>query len=438
MRVLLPFFTAILLSSCFHKDVLNDRADDVINSFIYKGKDRTYIITKEEVFQATSKESKNGVTTISGYAEYRLTSYDLQTGKQMARANLGDGNEKAFCILGTTEGKIWIYSLDPELGFHCRNPKTMEIISDEKTISANGALKGFAFAKPERTSLNQFYAYNSQTGKLFLSDKQGFHYYYDPSNSTLEKTEDVLTNSSFSKNSLGSNGYFSKEVFVSLKSDVRNKLVYANEDSTGNFSYIKGQLLIDNNPFRGAERTKIEVARIEQSQKSISDSLADIHGKFPKMGSEGRNIDDISDAEWKAKGICSDLSRRYEALERDKKNILDHAELNFPNPLLSDGNGYFYVLHAVDVCDTARTIITKLQLTEKKFQEIWSTPLPHFYVDPDKAKAQGAFETVFSKGNPSFSYRWFDVEDGKLIMISQLRMVCLDVKSGKILWEDPL
>src|SRR5687768_6008398 len=131
-----PLFLLLLFSSCFHKDVMNDRADDVEESFIYKGKDGTYIITKEEIFQATSKKSSGGFTQISGYAEYRISSYDLETGNLNGRAELGEGMEEAFTILGATEGKLWIYSIDPDLGFHARDPKTLEILTDEKTLLA--------------------------------------------------------------------------------------------------------------------------------------------------------------------------------------------------------------------------------------------------------------------------------------------------------------
>jgi len=75
----------LLLSSCFHKDV---RTDNIASSIIYQGEKGDYIICKEVIFQATSKSSKGGFTQISGYNEYRISSYDMQTGKLLLELNI--------------------------------------------------------------------------------------------------------------------------------------------------------------------------------------------------------------------------------------------------------------------------------------------------------------------------------------------------------------
>jgi len=54
-----------LLTSCFHKSVMKDEADDIIKSQIYNFKDGKYLVTLESIFQATSK-SREGE-----YRQYR-------------------------------------------------------------------------------------------------------------------------------------------------------------------------------------------------------------------------------------------------------------------------------------------------------------------------------------------------------------------------------
>jgi hypothetical protein len=70
----------------------------------------------------------------------------------------------------------------------------------------------------------------------------------------------------------------------------------------------------------------------------------------------------------------------------------------------------------------------------KTFVERWHLDLTSFYYDPDEAEGAGVFED----GDPEFGYRWADIQDGKFVMIAQLQMICIDMKTGKQLWQIPL
>ncbi|MGL5888603.1 MAG: hypothetical protein ACRC3B_01890, partial [Bacteroidia bacterium] len=103
------------------------------------------------------------------------------------------------------------------------------------------------------------------------------------------------------------------------------------------------------------------------------------------------------------------------------------------------GNSNALIFHCKDVTDTSRCMITSVTLFEgNNARENWSILLNRYYFNPDKADAMGAFETVMSDGNPEFDYKWFDTHDGKLIMIGQLQMCCIELKTGKILWDTDL
>jgi hypothetical protein len=427
---------ALAFVSCFHKDVMNDRADDVATTFIYSGTDGKCIITKEQVFQAQSKESGGGVTHISGYADYRLTSYDPSTGNVTGRVDLGEGIENAFVVVGTTPGKIWIYSIDPELGLHCRNPKTLEVISDEKTLTATAPLKGFAFARPAWNLLNQSYGWNAENGKLMLSDMQGYHYYFDPAKNTLEKTEDAIVDYTWAVSKTGSTAYFTKDDYVSLGGNGRQKLMYRYEDSTAKLSYLNGELLLDVDPLHDVERKKDAIFVIENEWTGINNWVNRLQLLFP--GIEEKKYSQYSHEEWEVKDTISELQRKMDDLQRDKESIERKGTKYLDNAALSDAPGTIFILHATDISDTARMQLTKVQLDGKKLTEAWTIKLADFYRDPEKANSKGAFETVFSDGNPAFGYEWYEISDGKLFMISQLQLICLDAKSGKTLWVHPL
>jgi hypothetical protein len=438
MRHVLSLCLGILLfSSCFHKDVMTDGADDVASAFIYSGPEGKSIIAKEQIFQAQSKKSGGGFTQISGYAEYRISSYDLATGMQTGRVNLGEGIENAFIIMGTTPGKIWLFSIDPELGFHSRNPKTLEVINDEKALTANGPLKGFAFARPEWMKLNQSYGWNAANGKLMLSDMQGFHYYFDAEKNTLEKTDDEIIDYNWAVHKTGNNGYFTNEEYVSLNANGRQKLMYGYEDSTGKYSYLNGEILMDVNPLHDAVRKENALHIIDKEIQRLTDSANSLLAVFPLMG-EGRRYSEVKREEWNAKNSYKKMKREIVDLKRDKESIKRQNSRYIDHPVLSDAEGNFFVIHATDVTDTARMQMTKLNWNGKTFTEAWTVKLPAFYRDPEKADSKGAFETVFSDGNPNFRFQWFEIADDKLFMISQLRLICIDVKSGKTLWEHPL
>jgi hypothetical protein len=107
--------------------------------------------------------------------------------------------------------------------------------------------------------------------------------------------------------------------------------------------------------------------------------------------------------------------------------------------LLMDDSLSFFIFHAASVADTAKSIISKVKINaDTSFSVVWETTLANFYYNPQKADTKGAFAEVFSKGNPQFGYRWFDMAENKLVFISQLRMACIDTKTGKISWENDM
>ncbi|MBI3510766.1 MAG: hypothetical protein HY064_08880 [Bacteroidetes bacterium] len=432
--LILPY----LFSSCYHKDVMNDRADDVVQAFFYSGKEGKFIITKEEIFQATSKESDGASTNISGYAEYRISSYDLATGKLVGRVDMEEGIEKAFIILGASPGKIWIYSVNSELGFHCRDPKTLEVIADEKTLESKAPFNSFIFARPEWVKLGQFYGMNQENGFVMLTDMQGFHYYFDPAKNTMEKTEDEIRNFPADANYLNSSAYFSDGMFVSLSNDIRKKLMVKNEDSTAKFTYLDAALVIDNDPVHDAQRKLNYIDSIKRLQKIVDDTLHSIYDRYPELKNDVMmfNAKSVQESETRNKvrdlqRATDDYGREIRKIQKDKRYMVDY-------PALSDGNKNFFVIYASDVSDTARIFIAKEKLENNSISEIWKVKLKDFYRDPEKANSKGAFANVFNDGDPQFHYQWFDTGDGKIVIISQLQMICINSSNGKIIWEKPL
>jgi outer membrane protein assembly factor BamB len=177
---------------------------------------------------------------------------------------------------------------------------------------------------------------------------------------------------------------------------------------------------------------------MDKEEQKINDSISRLTALFPEIGVEGRKYSEMSNEEWKAKNTFNSLLRDKEKFKLDRQSITRERSRYIDSPVLSDAEGNLFIIHGTDVTDTSRMQLTKVNFDGRTFTETWTVKLADFYRDPEKADDKGAFETVFSDGNPNFRYQWFDIADNKLFMISQLRMICIDVETGKTLWEHPL
>jgi hypothetical protein len=418
-----------LLTSCFHKDVMNDAADDVAQSFIYTGKNGSYVITQELIFQATSKSSGGGMTRISGYNECRLTSYDLATGAMLGRVETGEQIDEGISILGVVNDQVWCYSIETELGLHYRDPKTMEVLKKESELTA---LAGFDFSRPEWSRILDYYNYEVANGMIVLTDMQGKIYYLDTEKNTLAETESKMPDDNWMDDYLSSSAYFNPDEYISFNGDAdRKRLQWQYEDTTADLPFLKPEVFIDLNE---ANLYKKEQARIvamtakRDSAKAVVDKVisehpvfADEYSSWSKMTAEERDF----------QSVFYTMKRNLEEIERDLEDLTDDFD-DSNDYVLSDNNYSALIYSASSVADTARAIITCVDITKpKKFTERWHLDLTSFYYDPDKAEGAG----VFDEGDPEFGYRWADIHDGKFVMIAQLQMICIDMKSGKQLWQ---
>lgn len=420
---------AIFLTSCFHKDVMNDSADDVSQSFIYNGPGGSYIITQELIFQATSKSSGGGISRISGYNECRLTSYDLATGAMLGRVELGEELDEACRIIGVVNDQVWCYSINTELGLHSRDPKTLEVVKKESELTA---LAGYNFSRPEWSRISDYYGYEVSNGLLVLTDMQGVLSYFDPSKNTIEQTEASMPETEWSPTYLSSSGYFNADEYLSFSGDGdRRKLMWKYEDTTADLPFLKPQLFIDLNEasLYKAEQERIAAATASRdSSKAKLDALVAAH---PVFANDYASWSDMTVEERDLRDDYYDIKRDLEEKERDLEDLTDEFEDN-SSYLLRDKPYSALIYSASTVSDTARAILTCVDMSKpKKFVERWHLDLTSFYYDPDKAEGAG----VFDEGDPEFRYRWVDIHDNKFVMIAQLQMICVDMTTGKKLWE---
>lgn len=430
------FLLSILFSfGCMHKNVMSDSADDILASFIYSGSEGTFLVQWESIFQANSKESNGGVTHISGYSERRLSSYDLGTGEMKARVELGEQIEEANELLGFSPGKIWMFSIEEELGLHYRDPLTLEVKEDWSSLSKRPGLSSFQPSKPEWAQIPSYYGMDWKSGKLILTDLQGYHYQLDPNDFSLTKSSEELRRQDWEDDPYSSSAQLKKDDYYSLSGNPRRKIEFRGKSSPEELSFLEGEFILDLNPENQGRRKNAYFSLVNAEIKALQDSVARIKQAHPEL-----DIDHPKYHEWNSEQNTlwrekQDLGRKADRLKDDLKRMDNFHEEVMRSPLLSPDGKTGFIRHAGTLTDTAKILVSKVIFNpDTTWTLAWTTHIPSIYFDYSKADQAGAFETVFSKGNPTFDYAWAGMTEDKLILVEQLRMVCLDVKSGKLMW----
>ncbi len=424
-----------LIAGCFHKNVMTDTADDIKNNLLYQGPEGNFIISKEEIFQANSKSTEGGVTNISGYSEMRLSSYRIATGELAGRVELGDMIEESNALLGYSPGKIWMYSILPELGLHYRDPITLEVKESWTELSQKPGWNTYKPAHPDWPLIDQYFAYDWVNQRLLLTDEAGFRFAVDPSKLDIQKVEAELPRLEWTASILNTSGEFQEDDRINFEGDPRKSPTYMGKKSKPEVSFLFGQWIFDNNPDLAGKRKREKLASLNLAIKTAKDSLANYSSLHPEAElspnwstwtEEQRELKRRSE-DWKR--AIDDMNRELTSAGRIYEQVLDY-------PLLTPDGRRAYILHANMVADTAHSIVSEVVLADDStWVNGWTTHLQGIYHDYSKADQAGAFETVYSKGNPSFNYMWSGTDGHYLVLIAQLQMLCLDLETGELLWN---
>lgn len=429
--VILILFTAFL-ASCMKKNTMKDRADDVKESIIAKTNKGTFLIIKEEVFQAVSKSDNGGFRRITGYTEERISSYDLNTGALIKRIDLGEVRENNCAFLGYTEGKLWYKSIDVKLGFHARDPGTLDvIITQDKITEMNPVLKN-NLSQPDWNALQRFYGFDSYKKMPMVSDNEGFVYYIDPVSLKAEKSQESIKNFDFDNNCLSTSMNTEVNTNLNLSGSPRNNIKYFSKDIKEP-SFLKGDFLKSSNEMTSdqANPSYFAVYRSEiEGYKREIDSMKKILESADTSATDRNSKINISFKTTRAETKIKNLNDR---IKYANDNINRYSDDKLYDIVTADN--CVFILSQSDVTDKAKCIVSKVMLNADTTVSLkWQTELTDFFRDPDKGFDKSSFEVVFSKGNPDLNTMRV-VENGeKLVFIFMLKAACIDIATGKILW----
>jgi len=430
------FITALVsLSSCnpMKKNVMNDIADDVNEVIISGINGKYFVIIKEEIYQATSKSDKGGIRQITGYVEYRISSYDLNTGMLSARTELGDRKDNECTFLGETSGRLWYKSVDKNFGIHAREPQNLSvIITQNKITEVNPFLKD-NLSQPEWNSVKTYYGFDAVKNMPMVTDNSGFVYLIDPLTLIAEKTSESIERNEYDHNCLSTSMNIDAENSIYLEGTPRNYIKIFNKENK-DISFLKGQFLQSSNMNEPSE----------SNQKFFTPYLNEIDDHKKEIDSLRKIIDssESGTGEKKSKPYFKDNKKYAERNIQNLQNKIKYAEDKIKRysrednfSIISKDNGVF-ILSQTDVLDQAKVLITKVRInTDSTVNQVWQTELRNIYRDPDKGMDRSSFEVVFSKGNPDLRTMRTVSGEGKLVFISMLRAVCIDTDNGNVLWD---
>ncbi len=432
---MLSILALILISSCnpMKKDVMKDTADDVNSIILSESKDGKFLVMNEEVFQATSKSDDRGIRQITGYTEYRISSYDLNTGTLSRRIALGDAKDNSCIFLGETDGKLWYKSVDKQFGFHARDPKTLDVVVSEAQLTdANPVLKN-NLSRPEWNNIIRYYGFDAVRNSPMIADNQGFVYIVDPVTLKAEKISESITNLDFDNRCTSSSINLDVNKSVNLLGSPRSFITYEGRE-VKEPSFLKGEFLVSSNstnPLKSNSGFILPIEKEIEIQKHTIDSIKEFIA----------NADTISGDKWERRKNVNNLKYAQRNIEYALENI-EREEDKIKREVMDDyfeiitaGNCSF-VLSQTDATDQAKVIISKIKFNgDSTITLVWQTELQNIFRDPVKGLDRSSFEIVFSKGSPDLNTMRAIADDKKLIFVFMLKAVCLDIESGKILWQ---
>lgn len=366
IRLSVILFTFILIlcscsftgSGCFlnNKNAMDDGADEIIEAMIVSTGDGSYIISTEFVFHGKKKAKSGPRGGNFGYYEPRISSHNLETGELTGRFTMGKREEGEIALLGEAGGKIWYVSVNTELGFHARDPKTLEILITEKQVNdANPEFNG-QLLKREWNYISQDFRFDFVKKLPVVTMKSGKLYYIDPSTlKAIEAAEPdyLMSNSEVTTTSIE----LKTNYYIELKGQ-NSRVIEIDRKKAGDTEYLEGEFMLSTYPVYtpkdiSSNSGQDEYAIITEDRSLLILSRSDPNDKAKVKISKIKIIDERSvDLIWQTEidDIYYDPEKAIGGTFFETLNIFSKGNPNYKTmkAFLSGGNLiYIYNLKAV-------------------------------------------------------------------------------------------
>ncbi|MDB5033775.1 MAG: hypothetical protein JWQ98_1016 [Chlorobi bacterium] len=425
---------ALILSSCFFKSDETGSADNVKETMICHTPKGDYLITHEEIFHATSKSSGSSGTFISGYADYRFTVRELQSGRLVKRLVTGDRSEDIL-PLGYDGTRLWCYSADKEIGLHGRDPITLLVTVTQAQITAANPSLAHNLSAPAATEAGKMYSYDYFSGRVILTDLQGNILALDPATLRTTSIPKMPESPVHFHNASSTSAYRWGKETISLVGEPRRKIELSG-GRTSRESYLNAALLLEQGSDHLAEVGNRMKGGNQDARADLRRQCDSLKLLYPVLSEGRRAYASIRDAD--IPNHYYEKARMLERLTEDSVHDDDRTLDHLSSMVLGCDSTTAYILHSGNLTDTSNILISRIGLKNGEYVTLWTTRVPNIFFDPSKGIRKNSLGDVFKSGNPHFDYEWYGVEGNVLVGIKMLFAFGIDILTGKLLWREQL
>lgn len=411
---LLAVMVASTMTACFYKSDKKGKADDVYEAWVIQHNGKTAILTKEQVFHANSKSSENGSMYISGSSHVRFTLYDPASGEISARKVAGNQRSKDAEYLGYDGTQLWFYGMHADWGLHTRDPLTLEIIWDEKTVKEKLGPEVGDLARPEQATIRRFYGWSPKLGSIYISDLQG-NYYAIPDTTGKAIRLSFQPRLASVPNPVGSTLEMNNQRVYSLSGDQRNKIHFLYKELPNSPEFVHGLFVIESD--------------VMAIRNHILGQRSDWEKKARALQEQNENATEPYDDAYYTR---RNKAGQYESWVKDMDRNLEGLSTSYP---LGLDTNVLLVQHATNVTDTATLQFSLFtRVADNSLIQVWTSSVPGIFLYPDRAIEISSFKAVFSSGNPQFRFEWYGKAGNMLVGIKMLHLFALDWQTGKLIF----
>jgi hypothetical protein len=259
---------------------------------------------------------------------------------------------------------------------------------------------------PEWQHINKYYGFDAIQHKLIVTNTNQQQYYIDVETFACQPIkEKIKLNPSFNK-------YTAKSAVFN---DSTWKLTGYElmKFNCGNYtaqqpSYLYGQFLMEQNKLR------------------LFKHFYGIHENLISLRNKSYSVNPLNES-----AIIDVL------IKNAKENIENLINGNKPDEFLMQTDSHsFYVLSKNEDNADATIKISKVKSTQfGEFTELWSTSPVGMFYNVAQARNTSSFKHFFGTLQPEFNYSFYQIYDNKLVIIYLLQVCCIDIETGKTIWQ---
>ncbi len=359
-------------------------ASEILQLFTYSYDGEEYIITSELTFRPQSGVFENGIALANGISEGRISVYNLYNGELLARKNFGTySDNNAYTILGVLDSMIYVYHVNPEIGFTALNLKNLS----EERLYVNYMLNRQFLSQAKKSSwlnLSKYFTLNPINQKIIVSDSLS---------QTFETpvSDFVFKNSDYTFETPRRNDLFSS--------------VWQTDKFTFSFSKGKVNYLMQNDTVQVYPEGFINAYFVTEQ------NILKQYALLKEAAETGRP----------AKQVKTDLA----ALQKGQKAS---------QIILQDDRDNFFLAYRENDRNDACLALSAFQIENDRCIQQWSKAINGMYYDIQHAKDERIFKRTFPTYIPSTDFIRIETVGNKILVVYLLQACLLESNTGKILW----